>query len=127
MLLALSGRSGDMREILAGIDTGDERCRLAFDTYIHRLAAAVAAMAAAMGGIDARVHRRDWREFGAGPNATCAAIGFLGVEIDGRGDGTDRRDRVISPPESTVVVMVLSAREDIELATQVRARLAAGL
>ncbi|HEU4463081.1 MAG TPA: acetate/propionate family kinase, partial [Solirubrobacterales bacterium] len=52
-LLALSGRSGDMREIVAGVEENDERCRLALDTYIHRLAAAIAAMATAMGGIDA--------------------------------------------------------------------------
>ena len=127
-LLALSGRSGDMREIVAGIEAGDERCRLAFDTYIHRLAAAVAAMAAAMGGIDVLVFTGGVGENSAQVRAaTCAAIGFLGVEIDGRENGADRRDRVISSPKSTVAVMVLSAREDIELAAQVRARLAAGL
>jgi hypothetical protein len=29
-----------MREVLAGADAGDERCQLAFDVYVHRLAAA---------------------------------------------------------------------------------------
>jgi acetate kinase len=116
-----------MREIVAGIDGGDERCRLAFDIYIHRLTAAVAAMAAAMGGIDALVFTGGVGENSAQVRAaTCAASGFLGVEIDKSANGADRRDCVISSPKSTVAVMVLSAREDIELAAQVRARLAAG-
>ena len=82
-LAALSGRSGDMREVLAGIDAGEERCRLAFDVYIHRLAAAIAAMAAAMGGLDALVFTG-----GVGENsprvraAAAAATAFLGVALD---------------------------------------------
>jgi acetate kinase len=120
-LLALSGRSGDMREILAGIDTGDERCRLAFDTYIHRLAA----MAAAMGrDRRARVHRRVGENSAQIRAATCMASGFLGVEIDEEGNDA-KADRVISSSQGTVSVVVLEAREDIELASQVRACLAA--
>jgi acetate kinase len=123
-LLALSGRSGDMREILAGIDTGDERCRLAFDTYIHRLAAALAAMAAAMGGIDALVFTG-----GVGENvpqvraAACSASGYLGVAIDEQGNTAGHGDRVISSPAANVEVLVIGAREDIELATQTQSRL----
>jgi acetate kinase len=124
-LLALSGRSGDMREILAGVDDGDERCRLAFDTYIHRLAAAFAAMAAAMGGLDALVFTGGIGENSAQVRAAlCAASGFLGVEIDEEGNAA-KADRVLSPSHGAVSVVVLEAREDIELASQVRACLAA--
>jgi acetate kinase len=124
-LLALSGRSDDMREIVAGIDDGDERCRLAFDTYIHRLNAAVAAMAAAMGGRDALVFTGGVGENSAQVRAaTCTASGFLGVEIDEEGYDAEA-DRVISSSQGTVSVVVLEAREDIELANQVRACLAA--
>src|SRR5437764_5873431 len=49
-LAGLSGTSGDMRDVLAGVDAGDEAARLAYDVWLHRLRAAVAAMAAAMGG-----------------------------------------------------------------------------
>jgi acetate kinase len=123
-LLALSGRSADMREIVAGIEEGDERCHLAFDTYIHRLAAAVAAMAAAMGGIDALVFTGGVGENSAQVRAaTGAASAFLGVEIEGAANDANPCDRVISSPKSAVPVLVLSAREDIELAAQVRQRL----
>ena len=41
-----------MRDILAAIGRGHERAKLAFDIYVHRLRAA---MAAAMGGMDVLV------------------------------------------------------------------------
>jgi acetate kinase len=126
-LLALSGRSGDMREIVAGIEEGDERCRLAFDTYIHRLASGIAAMAAAMGGIDALVFTGGVGENSAQVRAaTCASTGFLGVEIDEQANLSDSTDRAISLAKSAVALLVLSAREDIELAAQVRGCLSAG-
>jgi predicted NBD/HSP70 family sugar kinase len=52
---APSVRSGDMHEVLAGADAGDEQCRLALDVYFRRLAAGVAGMVASMNGIDAIV------------------------------------------------------------------------
>ncbi|HEX6153000.1 MAG TPA: acetate/propionate family kinase [Solirubrobacterales bacterium] len=105
-LAALSGRSGDMREVLAGLDEGDERCRLAFDVYVHRLVAGVAAMAAAMGGVDALVFTG-----GVGENAprvreaVAGRTGFLGIGPD--------------------AILVVPAREDVEIARGVRAVLAA--
>ena len=45
-LLGISGLSGDMREILAAIRQGHKRAKLAFDIYLHRLRAAIGAMAA---------------------------------------------------------------------------------
>src|SRR6202021_1249020 len=50
-ILALAG-SEDMREVLSRIGDGDKRARLALDVYVHRLRGAIAAMAAALGGID---------------------------------------------------------------------------
>jgi acetate kinase len=124
-LLALSGRSGDMREIVAVIEEGDERCRLAFDTYIHRLGAGIAAMAAAMGGIDALVFTG-----GVGENsnrvrtAAVTRMDFLGVALDRRllaseADG----DQLLSGAKAAVPVVVVQAREDVEIAAQVRAAL----
>ena len=118
-LLALSGRSGDMREVIAGVDAGEERCVLAFDIYIHRLAAGIAAMAAAMGGLDALVFTG-----GVGENspqvrsAACQSLAFLGIEPDLKGGGASTGDRLLSP-----AVAVVEAREDIEIARQVRATL----
>jgi predicted NBD/HSP70 family sugar kinase len=50
-LLGLAG-TADMREVLSRAEAGDEAARLARDVYIHRLRAGIAAMAAALGGLD---------------------------------------------------------------------------
>jgi acetate kinase len=43
-LLGISGLSGDMRDIVAGMEKGHERAKLAFDIYVHRLRRAIGAM-----------------------------------------------------------------------------------
>ena len=48
-LLGVSGISGDMREIQAAIQQGHQRAQLAFDIYVHRLRAAIGALAAELG------------------------------------------------------------------------------
>jgi acetate kinase len=123
-LLALSGRSGDMREIVSGLEEGDKRCRLAFDVYIHRLCAEIAAMAAAMGGIDALVFTG-----GVGENspqvraAACAASSYLGIAINEEDESAGSGDRIVSSAAARVDSLVISAREDIELAALTRFRL----
>src|SRR5262249_11567310 len=42
-LLGVSGVSGDMREVLQAMESGNRRARLAFDIYVHRVAMGVAA------------------------------------------------------------------------------------
>jgi len=41
-LLGLSERSGDLREVLTGVENGDPDCRLAYEVYLHRLAGEIA-------------------------------------------------------------------------------------
>ncbi len=82
-LAGLSGGSGDVRELLAAETDGDDAARLALAVYVHRIAAAVGAMATSLGGLDALVFTA-----GVGEHApairerVCARLGFLGVEID---------------------------------------------
>lgn len=54
-LKGVSGLSGDMREIEAAMRAGDVRARLAFDIFVHRLCAGIAAMAASARGVDSVV------------------------------------------------------------------------
>ncbi|HEX5094609.1 MAG TPA: acetate/propionate family kinase, partial [Acidimicrobiia bacterium] len=53
-LLGLAGTS-NMREVLARRAAGDERARLAFDVYVHRLRQGIAAMAVSVAPLDALV------------------------------------------------------------------------
>jgi acetate kinase len=120
-LLGLSGRSGDLREVLCAADNGEERSALAYRVLLHRLRAAVAAMAAALGGIDGLVFTG-----GAGEGSarlrrdTCTALGFLGIDPPGRSNEEGTGDRVLSPPDASVATVVVGAREDLEIARQVR-------
>ncbi len=120
-LLGLSGRSGDMREVIAAADAGEERSRLAFDVYIHRLAAAIASMATAMGGIDALVFTGGVGESSARVrSAAASAVAFLGVELDPRLNDESKADGLLSEAGTVVPVVLVHAREDLEIAGQVR-------
>jgi acetate kinase len=121
-LLALSGRSGDMREILAGADDGEARCQLALDVYIHRLVGAAAAMAAAMGGLDALVFTGGVGEHAPRVRAlACEGLAFLGAAIEAEANARADGDGLLSPSGATVATVLVEAREDIEIARQVRA------
>ncbi len=119
-LLALAG-TGDMREILRRIAVGDERAELAFDVYIHRLRALIAAMAAAMNGLDALVFTGGVGENAAPVRAAAAAgLKFLGVEIGPTLNAGLGPDNDISAPGAWVSTLVIKAREDVEVAREVR-------
>ena len=80
------------------------RRALALDVYLHRLRAAIAAMAAALGGLDVLVFTGGVGERAAAVRAGAAGgLGFLGVEIDARRNdalGARRRDRRAAAPRA---------------------------
>ena len=126
-LLGLGG-SEDMRTILAGASAGDERAQLALDVYLHRLRGAIAAMAASIGGLDALVFTGGVGERSAPVRAMAAGgLGFLGVTMDAaRNEAPGDHDREISSDGAAVRTFVIPAREDVEIAREVREALAAG-
>jgi acetate kinase len=118
-LLGISGLSSDMREILAAMQRGHERAKLAFDIYIHRLQAAIGGMAAVLGGMDALVFTA-----GVGENssdvraAACSTLGFLGLKLDSQLNVRPTVDSDISSADSRVRVLVIRAEEDWSIATE---------
>jgi acetate kinase len=124
-LLGLSGRSGDMRELLNSAEAGDERSSLAVEVYLHRLRASIASMAAGMGGLDALAFTGGVGERSGTIRArACEGLEFLGLALDrGRDETKERFDRVLSLSEAATSVVLVHAREDLEIAAQVRATL----
>jgi acetate kinase len=119
-LLGLTG-SADMRDVLARADGGDESARLARDVYVHRLRAGIAAMAAALGGLDALVFTGGVGERSSEVRAQAAAgLTFLGVAVDGARNEEMHADGDIGAHDATVRTLVLTAHEDLEIARQVR-------
>jgi len=122
-LLALAG-TADMREVLARADAGDDEARVALGVYVHRLRAGIAAMAAALGGLDALVFTGGVGERSAAVRAAGAdGLGFLGVAIDAGRNGAADGDADVSADGAPVRTLVIPAREDLEIARQVRALL----
>jgi acetate kinase len=125
-LKALAG-TGDMREVMKRKSAGDEDAKLGFDVYVHRLRASIAAMAAAMNGLDVLVFTGGVGE-NAAPvrGAAAAGLGFLGVDVSPDYNATTGVDFDISAPGAQVTTLVIKAREDVEVAREVRRVLAAG-
>ncbi len=127
-LAGLCGGSGDMRSVLAGADAGDELCAQALDVYVHRLRAGIAAMAVALGGLDVVVFTGGVGEHAAAVRAeTAAGLALLGVAIDAdanQGVDVAEVDADITGPGATAVTLVVAAREDQEIAREVRTVLA---
>jgi acetate kinase len=106
---ALGGGSGDIREVGG----------LALDVFTYRVAAAVAAMTAALDGLDALVFTA-----GIGENSSlvrarvCARLGFLGIELDPAANERAQPDCTIS--RGLVAVHVVRAREELVAARAAR-------
>jgi acetate kinase len=115
-----------MREVLARARGGDGEARLALDVYLHRLRAAVAAMAAALGGLDALAFTGGVGE--RAPAVRAAAVeglSFLGLALDPEHNAAASVDADLSAPSARARTLVIAAREDIEIARQTRAALGA--
>jgi len=119
-LKALAG-TADMREVLKKVSAGEERAKLAFDVYVHRLRGSIAAMASAMNGLDVLVFTGGVGE-NAAPVRVAAAerLAFIGVEIDPALNATARPDLDISAQGARARTVVIKAREDVEVAREVR-------
>jgi acetate kinase len=120
-LLGLAG-TADMRDVLTRAAAGDQAAILGRDVYVHRLAGAIAAMTAAMGGLDVLLFTG-----GVGENAAeirqraCDRVGFLGISVDPALNAAAVPDTEIGRAGGGVRVVVLRAREDLEIAHEVRA------
>jgi acetate kinase len=122
-LLGLAG-TADMREVLRRAEAGDAAAGLALEVYAHRLRAGVAAMAAALDGLDALVFTGGVGERSAEIRAAATdGLGFLGVRVDAQGNRTAAPDAELTAAGSAVRTWVVRAREDLEMAAQARALL----
>ncbi|MCU1631203.1 MAG: Acetate kinase [Pseudonocardia sp.] len=121
-LLGLAGTS-DMRTVLDREGAGDPNAVLAIEVWLHRLRAGIAAMTAALGGLDALVFSG-----GVGENQpelrrrTVNGLGYLGLALDATANATSSgsAEADISAHDAPARTLVVHAREDIVMAQQVR-------
>ena len=111
-LLAISGISNDMRDLLGKTEAG---ARLAVDYFVFRVAKEIGALAAVLGGIDGVVFTA-----GVGENSAeirqriCDASAWLGVQIDR--EANESKATRISTPESRVSTWVIPTNEELMIA-----------
>lgn len=113
-LAGLAGTS-DMREVIERRAAGDAAAALAFDVYAHALRRELGAMSAALGTVDLCVFTG-----GVGEHAP-AVRAASGLVIDSRANERTFSDGEISAPGAAVRSFVVSAREDLQIAREVRA------
>jgi acetate kinase len=123
-LARLPDGSGDMRDVRLAAEAGSADARLAIDVHAHRLRREIAAMAAAMNGLDVLAFTGGIGEHQAAVRAEAAGgLAFLGVAIDPGRNGDAAGDTDVSASAASVRTVVIAAREDVEIARQVRAAL----
>jgi acetate kinase len=117
-LLAISGISSDMREIVQAMEEGHQQARLAFDMYAYRIRKYIGAYAAAMDGLDAVVFTA-----GVGENSdvlrkqVCERLTFLGIELDEEKNRIRSEEaRAITKDGSRTAVLVVPTNEELLIA-----------
>jgi len=112
-LLGVSGKSGDMRELLEAEEGGDARAALAVGMFCYRVRKYVGAYLGALGGADALVFGG-----GIGENAPlvrariCAGMGWCGLTLDeDRNARTVGSEGPISSDDSRVRAYVIPVDE----------------
>jgi len=117
-ILGVSGKSSDLREVLEGMQNGDDRCRLAVDMVAYIIKKYVGSYVAALDGIDALCFTG-----GIGENAAlirekvCAGLDSMGLVIDPvKNDRRSSAARDISTNGSTARIFVIPTQEEYVIA-----------
>lgn len=117
----ISGVSSDFRDLCAGAEKGNERCKLALEMFAYQTKKFVGSYAAVMGGLDCIVFTA-----GIGENTptvradVCHGLEFLGVKFDDKANDAknDGSIRVISAKDSKVTVLVIPTNEELVIARE---------
>lgn len=115
----ISGLVPDFREIEAAANEGDEKAKIAMESFKYAVASYIAKYAVAMNGVDYIIFTG-----GVGENqinirkGICEQLQFMGVEIDIEKNKVRSEETVISKPESKVKVYVIPTNEELMIAKE---------
>jgi acetate kinase len=121
-LLGLSGRSADVRELLAA-ESSDARARLALDVFCYRARKYVGAYLAALGGADALIFTGGIGEHAPEVRARiCRDLDWCGLVLDGARNDAARGDTArISRDGARLAAWVIPTDEERVIAEDTRA------
>ena len=116
-LLGMSEKSSDMRDVIAGMNEGDEKCLLAFNKYCRAITNYIAQYYVLLGGADVICFTA-----GVGENSiptrakVCENLACLGIKIDPEANNVFGEFKKISTPDSAVEVYVVPTNEELMIA-----------
>ena len=117
-ILGISGKSSDLREVLQGMQDGDDRCRLAVEMVAYNIKKYVGAYVAALDGVDALCFTG-----GIGENSSlireivCAGLDGMGLIIDPTKNNRRRSvARDIATNSSAARIFVIPTNEEYVIA-----------
>ena len=117
-LFGVSEGSSDFRDILAGIEAGNDKARLAKEMYCYRIKKYIGEYAAAMGGVDIILFTG-----GAGENqwevreGATQGLEFMGIKLDEQKNKACRaKEAVLSTDDSKVTICCIPTDEELMIA-----------
>ena len=117
-ILGISAKSSDLREVLQGMQDGDDSCRLAVDMVAYNIKKYVGAYVAALDGVDALCFTG-----GIGENAAlirekvCAGLDSMGLVIDPvKNNKRSSKARDIATNASASRIFVIPTNEEFVIA-----------
>jgi acetate kinase len=127
-LLGVSGVSSDLRAVISAADSGNTRAQLALNMFVHSVVIAVGRMIGVLGGLDCLVFTG-----GIGENSAlirsrvCQQFGFVGVYLEDAVNASAEGDTDLSRSQAAVKTLVIAAREDLAILSEMKRLLPAVL
>ena len=116
-VLGISGISSDFRDLIKESNDGNERVRLAINSFVYKVRKYIEAYAATMNGVDVIVFTA-----GVGENSSeireeiCKELCFLGAELDTDKNNTRGSLSEISTESSKINIYVVPTDEELMIA-----------
>ena len=118
-LLGISGVSGDLRDVEAAANAGNDDARLAMDTYFYGVKKYIGAYIAALGGVDAIAFAGGVGEKSAtARSAICDGLEWCGIRLDSEKNRRHSGEGEISASDSRVKLLVVPTNEEIVVARE---------
>ena len=116
-LLGISGVSSDFRDINAGIDAGNERCKLAYKMFIKRIIDYIAKYYFELNGCDAIIFTAGIAENSSKMRRDVInGLNILGIKVDEKRNNSIEKETKISSDDSSVPCYVIATDEEVMIA-----------
>jgi acetate kinase len=116
-VFGITGKYTDRRDVLEGIENGDERCKLALEIEGYRLKKYIGSYYAALGRLDAVVFTAGVGEMGAAIREKALEnLDHMGIILDkekNRKTMTRKVESIITTPDSPIKVFVIPTDEEL--------------